>query len=96
MYDIPASVSALPTGAGNERAVGMPVGAQQGITDDGAKSYGGPCPPTGHGVHHYVFSVFALRVETLEVPDNASSALIGFNLNGNALAKASFAALHSR
>lgn len=96
VYDIAANVSEIKTGAGIIRSLKLPVGAKLGINDYGTKDYGGPCPPTGHGVHHYVFTVFALGVATLDVPDSASSALIGFNLNGTALAKASFTALYSR
>ena len=96
VYDISPKVTELKTGAGVLRSLMMPVGAKVGTSDYGTKAYGGPCPPKGHGVHHYVFTVFALTVETLDVPDDASAALIGFNLHGNMLAKASFTALYSR
>ena len=32
-----------------------------GQNDFGDRGYGGPMPPKGHGVHRYVFTVFALR-----------------------------------
>lgn len=95
VYDIPSTVSSLPTGAGNKGGA-LPKGAKQGMTDYGVKSWGGPCPPPGDDPHRYIFTVFALSVDALDVPDNATSAQIGFNLNGNALATASFTAMFGR
>ena len=58
VYDIPAS--ARSTG-GAER-VGTEV-----ANDFGKPGYGGPCPPKGHGPHHYHFKLFALDVEKLDI-----------------------------
>ena len=45
---------------------------EQGINTDGARSYGGPCPPSG--THHYIFQVYALDTELRfqSPPDNAA------------------------
>ena len=43
----------------------LPKGALQTRTDFGAPGYGGPCPPQGHGPHRYVFTVFAVKEESL-------------------------------
>jgi hypothetical protein len=96
VYDIPASVTALPAGAGSTTPAGMPAGAAQGTTDFGTKGYGGPCPPPGDRPHRYVFTVHALKVGKLDVPENATAALIGFNLNANRLGSASFTARYGR
>ncbi len=37
--------------------------AYQGINDFKRQGYDGPCPPRGHGPHHYHFKVFALSSE---------------------------------
>ena len=95
VYDIPATATSLPSGAGTN-ASALPVGSVNGMTDFGAKQWGGPCPPVGDKAHRYIFTVFALKVDKLDVPANATSALIGYNLNGNALAKDSFTALYGR
>jgi len=39
------------------------MSARQGMTDFGKTGYGGPCPPRGHGVHHYHFRLYALDTE---------------------------------
>jgi len=93
-YDIPAAETGLPAGAGGRAS--LPAGAKQGRNDFGARAFGGACPPAGDKPHRYVFTVFALKVERLDVPEDASAALIGFMLNANSLAKASITGLYSR
>ncbi len=94
MYNIPASATSLADGAGNGR--NAPSGSAQGNTDFGTKGYGGPCPPVGDKPHHYHITVFALKVDKLDVPGNATSAYIGFNLNANKLATARVTGLYAR
>jgi hypothetical protein len=96
VYDIPASVTSLPAGAGSTAPAGLPAGAVQGTTDFGTRGYGGPCPPPGDRPHRYVFTVHALKVEKLELPENATAALVGFNLNANRLGSATFTARYGR
>lgn len=102
MYNIPASTTALPAGVGNARGLGLisgrnaPSGSVQGTTDFGTKGYGGPCPPVGDKPHHYHFTVFALKVDKLAVPGNATAAMVGFNLNANKLATARLTGLYAR
>ena len=42
--------------------------ARQGMNDFGKVGYGGPCPPRGHGVHHYHFRLYALDAELKLAP----------------------------
>ena len=56
VFDIPPSARSI---GGGER-IGTEVG-----NDFGKPGYGGPCPPKGHGPHHYHFKLFALDVGSL-------------------------------
>lgn len=96
MYDIPAGTTSLPENAGAPGSDAMPQGAVQGPNDFGTTGYGGPCPPPGSGPHHYQITVYALDVANLDVPQDATSALIGFNLHGHALGQAQLTVPFSR
>ena len=95
VYNIPATTTSLPAGAGGANGE-LPSGATQGITDFGQPGYGGPCPPVKDRPHRYIFTVFALKVEHLDLPASATPAYVGFNLYGNMLAKTSFTARYGR
>ena len=94
MYNMPASTTGLASGAGNGRDA--PPGSVQGQTDFGSRGYGGPCPPPGDRPHRYHFTVFALKVDRLDLPGNATAAMVGFNLNANKLATARVTGLYGR
>ena len=96
LYNVPASVTSLAAGAGSTTPAALPAGATQGTTDFGSKGYGGPCPPPGDKPHRYIFTVHALKVDRIEVPANATAALVGFELNANRLGSATFTARYGR
>lgn len=89
--NIPADVTELPTGAGSPGG-DLPHGAIQGRTDFGKAGFGGAAPPPGHGPHRYIFTVFAVDTEQLDVTADDSGAVYGFNLHFHTLAKASITA----
>lgn len=91
--NIPAEVSELAAGAGS-RGGDLPKGAIQGRTDYGQPGFGGAAPPAGHGPHRYIFTVFAVDVESLDVNADNSGAIYGFNLHFHTLAKASITATY--
>ena len=66
------------------------------MNDFGTRDFGGACPPVGHGMHRYQFTVWALPVEKLQVPDNANAAVIGYTPNASALAKKTLTATYAR
>ena len=70
-YDIPPTWTELKEGYGPES---LGDGFRQAVNDFGVPGYGGPCPPKGHGAHHYHFRLMALAVETLPVASSASCA----------------------
>src|SRR4029077_2385771 len=93
--NIPASVSELAEGAGSAGGK-LPPGALQTRTDFGAPGYGGPCPPPGDHPHRYLFTVFAVKADKLDVKPDTSAAVVGFNLHFNTLAKAQIMGLFKR
>lgn len=95
-YNIPGDVTSLAEGAGSAEGDALPEGALQARNDFGAHAYGGPCPPEGDDPHRYQVRVFALPMDTLPVPKDASAALIGFQLNANALAVGELEAVFGR
>jgi len=96
VYNIPANVTEIKAGAGDPAGKLLPPGAVQGRTDYGTHAFGGACPPQGDTPHRYIFTIYALKIEKIDVPSDASPALIGFMINSNALAKASFTAKYGR
>jgi Raf kinase inhibitor-like YbhB/YbcL family protein len=88
VVDIPASVTSLESGAGDEKGSGLPEGAFQLANDAGLKQYLGAAPPAGHGPHHYYTVVHAVDVESLGIPEGATPAFLGFNLFSHTLARA--------
>jgi Raf kinase inhibitor-like YbhB/YbcL family protein len=84
IVDIPTSVRELPAGAGSGA---LPAGSRHTRNDLGNRDYVGAAPPPGNP-HRYVFTVHALSVEKLPVPDDASGALVGFMAGMHGLGKA--------
>lgn len=96
VFNLPASTTSIALGAGDKSGSKLPAGAVQGRTDFGAPGWGGPCPPKGDKPHRYVFTVHALKTEKIEVPADASAALVGFMIHANRLGKASFTGRYGR
>ena len=92
VYDIPASATGLALGAG----AALPPGSKQGRTDFGTHEYGGAAPPPGHGPHRYIFTLYALKTPTLDVPADASAAYVGFNIHFAKLGEARLMATYER
>src|SRR5919112_5888454 len=78
--DIPAAVTSLPRGAGDEKGSGLPEGAVQLRNDGGFAGYVGAAPPSGHGAHRYFVVVHAVDTETLDIDADPTPAVLGFNL----------------
>ncbi|MFT2089961.1 YbhB/YbcL family Raf kinase inhibitor-like protein [Paraglaciecola sp. 2405UD69-4] len=96
LVNIPKDTSELITGAASLKESAIPKGSMHVSNDYGAPSFGGACPPVGHGVHHYRFTVHALSVEKLALPEDASGALAGYMINANTIETSSIEALYKR
>lgn len=96
VFNIPVTTTKLPKGAGKADGSALPAGAASGVTDFGVPGYGGPCPPEGDKPHRYIFTVYALKTDKLDVPQGATASLVGFMVNANAIGKASLTGMYGR
>ncbi|MBV8214019.1 MAG: YbhB/YbcL family Raf kinase inhibitor-like protein [Verrucomicrobia bacterium] len=96
VFDIPVTVSELVAGAGDPGKHLLPTGCRQGRTDFGPPGYGGPCPPAGDPPHHYLFTVYALDTDKLDIGEGASPAMVGFVMHRHILVKAVLAVTYGR
>ncbi|ANL20079.1 phosphatidylethanolamine-binding protein [Rhizobium sp. N113] len=94
VFNIPANASKIATGASGDKK--LPPGAVEGHTDFGTPGYGGACPPVGDAPHHYQFTVYALSVDKLPLPETAPGAMVGYYVRANTLDKASIEVTYGR
>ena len=96
VINIPASTTELKKDAGKADGSSLPAGAEQVTTDFGSPGWGGPCPPAGDKPHRYHFTLYALKVEKLELPKGANAALAGFMVNANSIGKTTLTGTYGR
>jgi Raf kinase inhibitor-like YbhB/YbcL family protein len=85
-FNIPASARSMPAATDLAEA----------DNDFGRTGYGGPCPPRGHGPHHYRFKLFALDTEALGLPAGASIGQLEAEAGKHALARAELTGTYER
>jgi Raf kinase inhibitor-like YbhB/YbcL family protein len=95
-FNIPVDTSELKEDAGNPGKNLAPNGSVQSMTDFGKPGFGGACPPVGDKPHRYIFTVYALDVEKLDLNETTQPAMVGFVLNQHAIAKASMITYYGR
>ena len=83
-YDIPADARS-PSGS-----------FQQAANDFGKTGYGGPCPPKGHGPHHYRFKLMALDVDKLDIGSNPKVAQLEAEAEKHLLGRAELTGTYER
>jgi Raf kinase inhibitor-like YbhB/YbcL family protein len=96
VVNIPADVTSIPEGASHAAKSGLPVGAVEGRTDFGVAGYGGPCPPEGDKPHRYIFTLHAVKEESLPLNADSPAAQVGYYLHFSTIEKASFTVFYSR
>jgi Raf kinase inhibitor-like YbhB/YbcL family protein len=96
LFDIDSSVTQLAAGLGSADVTDLGASGTQATNDYGATGYGGPCPPKGLPAHRYIFTVHALRVPKLELPANATNAVVRFVIHQSTLATATLTGLYNR
>jgi Raf kinase inhibitor-like YbhB/YbcL family protein len=96
VFNIPASVTELPAGAGDSGSISLPGSAVTLRNDVGLSQYLGAAPPAGHGVHHYQFVVHALDTDHLDVNSSATPAFLMFNMLAHTMARAALTATYEQ
>lgn len=80
VVNIPADQTGMAENAGEKGGESLPKGASMVTNDFGFKGFGGACPPANAKPHNYQITLYALDTEKIELPDNASGALAGYNI----------------
>jgi len=96
VFNIPATMHSLATGAGSEGSRDLPAGVGQGRNDFGFSQYSGPCPPVGDHAHHYEITVYAVKAAQLPLDNTASGAAVSSQLRSNTLATAKIVGRYER
>ena len=88
MWGIDPTLNSLEEGT-------VPSGARLGPNDFGRAGYGGPCPPPGHGAHHYHFTLYALSA-SVDLKEGSSLNDLRRAIEGKVLAEASLVGTYER
>jgi Raf kinase inhibitor-like YbhB/YbcL family protein len=91
IYDVPGGTTHL-----SEHLAGDGGALPQAANDFRKRGYGGPCPPPGHGRHHYHFKLYALDVERLDLPSAPRCRDVEQAAEAHAIAKAELVGVYSR
>lgn len=89
VVNIPKDVTSIEK-AGNIK------GATETLTDFGTKGYGGACPPVGHGVHRYNFTIYALDIEKLNISESTKPKEVEAEVLAHTIAKSTITGLFER
>lgn len=79
VYNIPANITKINSDT-------LPAEAIEPNTDLEKPGFFGPCPPVGR-IHRYTFTLHALDVKDLAVPQGSSGAISRFYINKHTIAK---------
>jgi len=93
VINIPANATSLEEGASGKK---MPPGSVELKNSFGDIGYGGPRPPKGTGDHPYVFILYALKVEKLDVGASTSLSTFKKALEGKTLGSATITGKYGR
>lgn len=83
IFDIPGGSKGLPEGV---KPGDQADGAKQINNIAGMPAYLGPCPPPGHGDHHYTIEIYALNAK-LGLPSSTSRMDLMNAMNGKVISK---------
>ncbi len=93
VINIPAGASSIEEGASKRK---VPYGSVELKNSFGDIGYGGPQPPKGTGDHPYVFTLYALSVEKLDLGTSVSLSTFKNALEGKILGSATITGKYGR
>ena len=93
VINIPANAVSIEEGASRKK---MPPGSIELQSSFGDIGYGGPQPPKGTGDHPYVFTLYALNVEKLNLGVNTSLPAFKKALEGKILGSTTLTGKYGR
>lgn len=94
VVNIPSNTHTIQTDASTNKK--LPKGAIETMNDYGMTSFGGACPPEGDKAHTYIFTLYALDVEKLDVNAKSDSALVGYMIQSHTIEKATIVSYYKR
>ena len=94
LVNIPSKTTAIATDSSAKKT--LPKGSVETLSDYGSSSFGGACPPKGDKAHMYIFTVYALDTDKLDVNSKSDSAFVGYNINAHSIEKATIVAYYGR
>lgn len=92
VWGIPAATHSIPEGFGTAHHLGV----HHAANDFRVARYRGPCPPHGHGMHRYVFKVYALNAEVLPLAERCDCSDLAAMAHRHALAEGELIGTYSR
>ena len=94
LANIPRDITSLEEGASTNGLI--PKAAIEIQNDFEKTNYGGPCPPKGDQPHHYVFTVYAINTDHLNLNAFSDRVSVETLLETNSIGKASFTVRYGR
>ena len=88
VYNLPASVTSLPAGAGALSGRLLPAEARTLPNEARQPEFTGAAPPDGTGTHRYQFIVHAVDVPSLTLDPESTPAILGITLYRHVLGRA--------
>ena len=87
LYGLASDLGGLGKGANG--------GGREGVNDFGRPGWGGPMPPSGHGIHHYHFVLYALDRD-LDLPEGLTKEQLLDGIEGHVLERAELVGTYER
>ena len=98
LYDLSADTGKLEEDVPKSEKLenGALQGACWGVDSFSRFGYYGPCPPPGHGDHRYYFRLYALNIDSLSLPPNATWFQVEKAMVGHIISTAELMGAYSR